>query len=71
MALPQIYKKADDTLKTVPPSPTIKNKTKKHVYRRIGNILANVVGQVANEVKEAGQKQWVWVSSLVVASTTN
>lgn len=59
MALTQIDKKAVDTLKTVPPSPTVKNKTKKHVYRRIGNILANVVGQVANEVKEAGQKQWV------------
>lgn len=73
MALPQIMidKKAVDTQKTVPPSPTVKNKTKKHVYRRIGNILANVVGQVANEVKEAGQRQQVWVSSLVVASTIN
>lgn len=54
-----IDKKAADTLKTVPPSPTVKNKTEKHVYRRIGNILANVVGQVANEVKKAGQKQRV------------
>lgn len=61
IALPQIMidKKAADTLKTVPPSPTVKNKTEKHVCRRIGNILANVVGQVANEVKEAGQKQRV------------